>query len=104
MSKLSTEFQAKFNSFFDGVQKIHREYMERNFPGNRIDNFEYEVGRKFIKVIRGDSVHCFVDIETGNVHKAASWKAPERRNPRGNIFNLDNGLSGITWCGVVYLR
>jgi hypothetical protein len=40
-----------------------------------------EVGRKFARVVlRGSQtmVHAFVDIETGDVIKAAGWKAPQK--------------------------
>ena len=51
-------------------------------------NFEYEVGRKYIKVwsylvsdgerLRGRSCYFFVDKETGAVYKPASYKAPAK--------------------------
>ena len=51
-------------------------------------NFEYEVGRKYIKVWsyliangdreRGRSCYMFVEKETGNVYKPASYKAPAK--------------------------
>jgi len=49
-------------------------------------NFEFEVGRKYIKVwsylvsdgekVRGRSCYMFVDKNTGDVYKPASYKAP----------------------------
>ena len=51
-------------------------------------NYEYEVGRKYIKVwsylvdngekIRGRSCFMFVEKETGAVYKPASYKAPAK--------------------------
>ena len=51
-------------------------------------NFEYEVGRKYIKVWsyligdgerrNGRSCYMFVEKETGNVYKPASYKAPAK--------------------------
>ena len=51
-------------------------------------NFEYEVGRKYIKVwsylmsegerLRGRSCYMFVDKNTGEVYKPASYKAPAK--------------------------
>jgi hypothetical protein len=51
-------------------------------------NFEYEVGRKYIKVwsylisdgerLRGRSCYMFVEKETGAVYKPASHKAPAK--------------------------
>lgn len=75
---------------------------------------ELEEGIKFVRVVRtvmhkptnsvqSRSAHCFIEKATGNILKAAGWKAPERKNPRGNIFNQNN-LGGVTQYGVVYLR
>ena len=51
-------------------------------------NFEYEVGRNYIKVwsylrengekVRGRSCFMFVEKETGAVYKPASYKAPAK--------------------------
>lgn len=51
-------------------------------------NFEYEVGRKYIKVwsylisdgekLRGRSCFMFIDKETGACYKPASYKAPAK--------------------------
>ena len=59
-------------------------------------NFEYEVGRKYIKVwsylvsdgerLRGRSCFMFVDKETGAVYKPASYKAPAK----GIRFYIDS--------------
>lgn len=75
-----------------------------------------EFGSKYIRVVRSTenlenpalpdhnrSVHCFVERADGTVWKAAGWKGPERRNPRGNVFNV-NPLTGLTQYGTVYLR
>lgn len=52
-------------------------------------------GRKFVRIVMstggdaGRSVHCFVDLRTGDVLKAAGWKAPAK----GARFNLLDGDS-----------
>ena len=46
-------------------------------------------GRRFDKVVRGTSVYCFVEKETGFIFKAASWKSPQlktKKPVRGAIF------------------
>ena len=50
------------------------------------------------------SAYCFVEVETGNVLKASGWKAPEKKNPRSNIYSPDHGASGISAYGAVSLR
>jgi len=49
-------------------------------------------GGKYYKVFKNESgrggsyVWFFVDKEEGNIWKAASWKAPAKNFPRGNIL------------------
>jgi hypothetical protein len=64
-------------------------------------------GRKYARIVAslGDtqrSVHCFVEIETGNILKAAGWKTPAK-HARGNINDEDGGRSAVTAYGAVYL-
>jgi len=45
-------------------------------------DFYIESGRKYHKIVMDGSgsrsVHCFVDKNTGEVYKSASWKAPAK--------------------------
>lgn len=43
-------------------------------------------------------VVCFVNIENGDVLKAASWKAPAK-HARGNIFDDSQGMDAMNDCG-----
>ena len=39
--------------------------------------FETKIGKKYIKIIQVDGgVHAFIDKNTGEVYKPASWKSP----------------------------
>ena len=71
-------------------------------------------GKKYIRVStfqffpeRGksypESVYFFVDLTNGNLLKPATYKAPELKNPRGNVFDKDI-LTKLTPYGVVYVR
>lgn len=64
-------------------------------------------GTKNIKVIRKDTqsiVHCFIDLATGNILKAASWKVPAN-GVRGNIFDDNYGIgTAVTEYGAAYFR
>lgn len=62
-----------------------------------------EYGRKYCKILRGNVVHCFVDLSNGDILKAATWSAPAK-HARGNIFASDCGRSAITQYGAVYLN
>jgi len=67
-----------------------------------------QTGTKYAKLVSknaGDtygSVYAFVDLATGNLLKAASWKAPAK-GVRGNLFNPDP-LAGCTPYGMVYFK
>ena len=66
-----------------------------------------EEGRKYIKVIQGGSVWGFImkaddaKFKAGDILKAASWAAPARNKPRGNILAGD--FSWVRWTGPEYL-
>jgi hypothetical protein len=71
------------------------------------DGLRFEEGRKYIKVLTGNSVWGFVvavdddkKFRKGDILKAAGYNAPARNAPRGNI--LDGGYS-IRWTGPNYL-
>lgn len=73
-----------------------------------------ERGKKYAKIVRSDdgvktidgdevrSVYGFVEISTGNILKAASWKVPAK-GIRGNIHS-DDCLHACTPYGIVYRR
>ena len=67
--------------------------LEHNFkqrhPNSDPYKFSIESGRKYHKIVmetnsQSESVHAFVDKKTGDVYKAASFKAPAK----GIRFNL----------------
>ena len=85
-----------------------------------LDKFRYYEGKKYIKVVREEyderndrwrdtTVHAFVDRETGEVYKPASWKAPAKHVR----FDLSNDLDRqnlhdpnfVGWAGgYLYMR
>ena len=85
-----------------------------------LDKFRYYEGKKYLKVVREEyderndrwrdtTVHAFVDRETGEVYKPASWKAPAKHVR----FNLSNDLDRqnlhdpnfVGWAGgYLYMR
>lgn len=103
------DFDAKLASFVEGCNKMYNDYMDKEFPNNPREMIAVVGGRKYIKVAKcgldgkPHSAYCFVDKTNGNVLKAAGWNAPAK-GARGNIFKEDNGLSGVTPYGGVYLR
>lgn len=70
------------------VREMHRDYYVR--MGYQPDMFDsgFSVnpgGAKYIKLLKQNSVFCFIDAESGDIYKAASYKAPAK-GARGNIF------------------
>ena len=87
-----------------------------------LDRFRYYEGKRYLKVVRetfdefqgrnkwrDTTVHAFVDKETGEVYKPASWKAPAKHVR----FNLSNDIDRqnlhnpnfVGWAGgYLYMR
>lgn len=70
-----------------------------------IANLRFEVGSKYIKVVKRDSVHSFIvrndtgKFKAGDILKAASWKAPATNFVRGNLF--ERTFDRVRWTGVI---
>jgi len=69
----------------------------------RTIRYVLEPGRKYIKVVREEfwdnnigrvskSVHAFIEVSTGDIYKAASWKAPAKNGARFNVVNDNAAL------------
>ena len=85
-----------------------------------LDKFRYYEGKKYLKVVREEydetndrwrdtTVHAFVDRETGEVYKPASWKTPAKHvrfnfcNKQDLLFLTDPRCVG--WAGgYLYMR
>ena len=70
--------------------------------------FEVDSGRKYLKINQIDGgVHAFVNKETGEVFKPASWKAPAKhvRYDLRIINDRERCFSNADWAGgYLYLR
>ena len=70
-------------------------------------SIEIEYGRKYIKVLAGQSVWGFImmaddaKFKAGDILKAAGWAQPARNKARGNI--LEGDYSWVRWTGPEYL-
>lgn len=99
---MTPNFDDAFQSFFAGCEKIYNAHCDHHGFTMR-DGFRFTDGQRYVKVIRGTGVHCFVDKTNGDVLKAASWKAPAK-HARGNIYDAKNGLGWMGEYGPAYLR
>jgi hypothetical protein len=90
-------FDDALRLFFEGVKNIS--------CTNHLQRAKFDIVqlKRYWRVEREGSAHCFVDKETGDVLKAASWSKPAK-HARGNIFNPDYGLGNMGPHGPAYLR
>ena len=111
------------NKTIEGYKSYYQEQLEKIENGTaNLYKFDYKVGKKFIKVFnlqydtfqnrneyRAGSVTAFIDKNTGEVYKPASWKAPAKHvrfdlrliQDREFLFNPNN----IDWAGGhLYMR
>jgi hypothetical protein len=71
------------------------------------NSLSYTDGKKYIKIIRENSVWGFIVKDTddkfkrGDILKAASFAAPAKNKARGNI--IDQDFSWVRWTGPEYL-
>lgn len=50
--------------------------------------FYFKVGKKYYKILRNESAHCFIDIETLDVYKPSSHSSPAK----GIRYNLNKDM------------
>ena len=114
------------NRFPENTKYYQDRVEEINNGTANLYKFVFKTGKKFHKVYfleyqeaseyygtkagyKSGSVHCFIDKQTGEVYKAASWKAPAKHvrfdlrliQDREFLFNPNN----ISWAGShLYMR
>jgi hypothetical protein len=74
-----------------------KEWAEHKYDMAKVPIFAIEKGNKYARITRRSygqlSVHCFVEMSTGDIYKAATWKAPAK-GVRGNINSEKKPLLG----------
>jgi hypothetical protein len=108
----------EINALFEVIKKDYAMFMGRvgDNAGRAVnermiadfnEGLRFEEGRKYVKVITGNSVWGFIvavendkKFRKGDILKAAGWNAPARNAPRGNI--IDGGYD-VRWTGPNYL-
>ena len=107
-----SDFDSALNRLLDNIHKDYQGWSSRieySSGSERVD-ITIKPGRKFIKIIRDNSVwgfvakadgtHKGVPMKMGDVLKAAGWSAPAKHT-RGNIF--DSNQDYFRWTGPNYL-
>ena len=78
----------------------HKEQIDKLCMGEGVDQYTYTKGKKYAKIIHIShgqrSAHAFVDLNTGDVYKSASWLSPAK----GVRYNLMDDKS----CEEMYKR
>lgn len=98
------DFDTALASFVEGCKRITGEHYTKNFPKLSPPTWQVDRLQKRVRISQpGHGVHCFIDIATGDVLKAASWSTPAK-HARGNIFDEHNGLNRMGPYGPAYLR
>ncbi len=89
------------------VRYLQDDYDSESYdPGGRY-KFTIQTGRKYHKIHDGNGVHAFVDKNTGEVYKPASYKAPAKhvRYDLRRIKQRHECFANADWAGsYLYLR
>ncbi len=112
-----TDFDTALSKFIKEVTAHRKEVYARKYGADKVAEgglFEKDFavytegnGRKYVKVLTGlqghRSVFAFINKETGDVFKPASFNAPAKI-PRGNIYATHFDGYGIIDGHVYYLK
>jgi len=99
-----------FNYTYDNTDSIQSQYhqakIEQLKSGKCDIDYTIETGKKYHKIIMidgggGRSVHAFVDKQSGEVYKSASWKVPAKgvRYDLRLIADREYLLENADWAG-----
>ena len=84
------KYSKAMSEFMGRIDEQYGEYYRKTLTALKYEPIRVNRGRRFDKLIQGGSVYCFVEKNTGNVYKAASWKAPYLKGMnsiRGSIYD-----------------
>ena len=96
-------FEERLAGYVAALEENLAAYYEGKYTHVKTPEVTVDFGRKYAKVVVGDSVHTFVNKENGDILKAASFKAPAKNGVRGSIFAEDFGMSAVGPYGALYL-
>ena len=90
----------------DDTKEYHARKIDELKSGKCDIDYTIETGKKYHKVILVNgggsrSVHCFIDKQTGQIYKSASWKAPAKgvRYDLRLIKDREYLLENADWSG-----
>lgn len=83
--KTTVEILDKLVEFLDARKEAHKNY-SKSMAYNWSEPITMKIGQKYAKLVTNSSVTAFVDLQTGDIYKPASWAKPAA-HVRGNIFS-----------------
>lgn len=96
----------KVREWVKRCQELIHQHYQKNFSNLETPKLQINPGKKYFKIVQVDNqrtVWAFVNKETLDILKPASWAAPAK-HARGNILDKSNGMSWMTPYGPEYLR
>jgi hypothetical protein len=115
--ELDHKFTASLKTFMDNLTKIVHENTTGNKTQHHPDgltyswSLTYEEGYKYVRIVltsdynglKQKTAWGFIDKRSGDIFRAASWKAPSLNHIRGNLYDEHNGLLNAAWTGPAYI-
>ena len=105
-------YEEQLQKIEDGTENLYKFVFKTGKKFHKVNFLEYREASEYYGTKAGyksGSVHCFIDKQTGEVYKPASWKAPAKHvrfdlrliQDREFLFNPNN----IDWAGGhLYMR
>ena len=81
-------FDEALDRYLKRIQEENNKIYQQRYPNLNLPVYTYTKGSKFIKVIQVTNqqiVYSFIDKNTGDLYKAATWRVPAD-GVRGNIY------------------
>ena len=79
------------NKMVHRIDEQYGKYYKKTLTNLSYKPITINKGRRFDKLVQDNSVYCFVEKQTGDVYKSATWKQPYtkgRNCVRGNIYDV----------------
>ena len=83
-------YSTSLSKMIHRIDEQYGEYYKKTLPNSTYSPITINKGRRFDKLVEGTRVYCFVEKETGNVYKSATWKQPYTKGNncvRGSIYD-----------------
>jgi len=82
---------SKATDVLEATGKYDKEFIEYH---RKEYSYSFVTLQKYHKIVSHGSVVAFIDRETGDIFKPASWKAPAK-GIRGNVLSEKNGTEAF---------